>query len=110
VFLRIDEPFPQVLNQPSLFRVYPLSHIIFPFGEQPSKVIANIAFFSDKVHIQRKYVLTLEEVDHSLNVWLALQKLLRNRKHLIFNFFMINPPHRVVQVIILVEEFEWEPD
>ena len=110
VLLRVHEPFPQVIKQPSLLGIDTLGDIVLPFGEQTSQVIADIAFFGDKVHVQREYVLTLKEINHSLNAWLALQELLRNGKHLVFNFFVVNPAHRVVQVVILVEEFEWEPD
>jgi hypothetical protein len=110
VLLRVHEPFPQVIKQPSFLGINTLGDVVLPFGEQASEVIANIAFFGDKVHVQREYVLALEEINNSLNALLALQELLRNGKHLVFNFFMVNPAHRVVQVVILVEEFEWEPD
>jgi hypothetical protein len=41
-------------------------------------MIANIALFGNEVHVERENVLALKEVHHSLNVRLALQKLLRN--------------------------------
>ena len=110
MLLWVDESLPKVLQKPSLFRINSLSDIVFPFREQSGEMIPNISFFGNKVHVEREYVLALKEDSHPINIWLALQELFRNWKYLVFNFFMINPTHWVVQVVILVQEFKWKPD
>lgn len=73
-------------------------------------MIPNIAFIGDKIHVQREYILALKEISHSFERWLSLQELLGDRENFVYNLIMINPAHRIVQVIVLIQKFKGEPD